>query len=338
MKYRVSPPKIGRFFSLPCSAVDNYIKLADAEFYKALLCVFCADSDVFSAAEIASRCGISEKKAEEAVIFWSGEGVFELSPLGESEQTKPKAVEAAKKESTEEKPAEPKKTKAVVKYSPHELVQRGKDESDIGMLYEEIQKIFGRTINPHEIAAIINIYDYYGFSAPSIIIMAQHCMDMGKNKVSYLEKIAKDWFEKGITEYPQVEAEIIRRTEQYDFECQAARVLNLRDGLVESQRAYLSKWREWGFSLDMFSLAADISKEMINKIDLKYIDGIIKNWKKEEIFTPAEARERDKKYEETKKGHNKQTAEQTSFDLESWRQIAESFDPNKIGFKEEEQS
>ena len=31
MKYRIDLPRVGRFFSVPCSAVDKYIKTADAD-------------------------------------------------------------------------------------------------------------------------------------------------------------------------------------------------------------------------------------------------------------------------------------------------------------------
>lgn len=70
MKYRIDLPRVGRFFSVPCSAIDKYIKTADADYFKVLMCLLCADSDIADEQEIAERCGFKNVSiAADGILF-----------------------------------------------------------------------------------------------------------------------------------------------------------------------------------------------------------------------------------------------------------------------------
>ncbi len=330
MIYNISTPTFRKVFALPCAA-DSFLKTADGDFYKVLITVYGSDSDIADTADIALRCGISEQKANDALLFWDSNGLLSLDG---KQKDRPKAVAAsASMEHSEQKPAQQTASKAVVKYSPSELAKKGKDVPEIGMLFEEIQKIFGRTINAHETAALITIYEYYGFSVSTILIMAQYCRDNGKERISYLEKLAKSWFEEGIIDYHQAEAEIIRLTDENDFDKRAARSLNIRDGLTERQRKFINDWRNWGFTIDMISLAGERSRDRLNKVDMRYINGIMENWRKSGIFTPRDAEQQDIEFKENKQKNKNNGSDAPSYDIKAWQDMAASIDPNEIGFK-----
>ena len=85
MKYRIDLPRVGRFFSVPCSAVDKYIKTADADYFKVLMCLLCADSDIADEQEIAERCGFKNvSTTADGILFWKNCGVISAETLAES--------------------------------------------------------------------------------------------------------------------------------------------------------------------------------------------------------------------------------------------------------------
>ena len=74
-----------------------------------------------------------------------------------------------------------------IRYSPKELAQKAKDDKNVRVLFEEIQKVFGRTINATDSAALVDIYEYYGYDVPTILILAEYCSGLGKTRLRELD-------------------------------------------------------------------------------------------------------------------------------------------------------
>ena len=69
MNYKIDVKQWGRFFSVPCSVVDDYILLSDGDFVKVLLCILCSNSNIISVENLSKQAGVSEEKAEDAIRF-----------------------------------------------------------------------------------------------------------------------------------------------------------------------------------------------------------------------------------------------------------------------------
>ena len=76
MDYKIDCRQWGRFFSVPCSVVDDYILISDGDFVKVLLCLLCSNSQVVSTEQLGAMAGVSAEKAEDAIIHWAGLGVI----------------------------------------------------------------------------------------------------------------------------------------------------------------------------------------------------------------------------------------------------------------------
>ena len=75
MDYKIDCRQWGRFFSVPCSVVDDYVLLSDGDFVKVLLCILCSNSQLVSPEQLGAKAGVSPEKAEDAIIHWAGLGV-----------------------------------------------------------------------------------------------------------------------------------------------------------------------------------------------------------------------------------------------------------------------
>lgn len=343
MKYRIDLPRVGRFFSVPCNAVDKYIKTADADYFKVLMCLLCADSDITDEQEIAERCGFKNiSTVADGILFWKNCGVISAETVGESapKQAEPTSAPILPKQETPAAPVcvtdavNPMKNtaaaKSIMRYSNKEIMEKVKKNAELKTLFDQAERIFGRLINGSETAGLLNLYEYYGYDVPSILLLIDFCVSIGKPRIAYIETVAKDWFSRGICTYAQVESEIAEQEKQHDVNVRFARVLGIEGKLTKKQEEMFAEWNSWGFSADMVDLAGERCRENKNKTSVSYINGILKRWKESGIATPEDVEQQ----EIARRRQIEQ--EKPSYDLDRWQQMADNFDPNTLGFEEDD--
>lgn len=332
MEYNIDFKRWGRFFSVPCSVVDEYISLCDGDFLKVLLSILCSNSQTISTEQLADKLGISDEKVEDAIIFWTGLDVISAEKNVEIKQTIKiqKSVKPAESKSLQQTVGaiNPSKNsvdaKTRVKYSTREISEKIENNDELKALFDNIQTVLSRTINGTEMAAILNLYEYYNFSAASILMIAEYCVSIGKNRMAYIETVAKNWFEKGICSYSEVEQEIIRQGENRSFELKVMNIFGLDNRLTKKQRELIAKWRDMGFSLDMLEIAYEKCMNNTNKLSFAYINKILENWSGKDIMTPKQVDEDDLKYVSKKPKIDSTTSKDTSYDLNEWEKYAMS--------------
>lgn len=337
MDYKIDCRQWGRFFSVPCSVVDDYILLSDGDFVKVLLCILCSNSQLVSPEQLGAKAGVSPEKAEDAIIHWANLGVISAE-TGEGnavEQIKPQTAEVQKPMVIQQVEAinpapNSVDAKTRVKYSTREIAEKIESSEELKALYDDIQTVFKRTINGTEMAAILNLYEYYNYSAASILMIAEFCTSIGKSKMAYIETVAKSWFERGICSYVEVEAEIIRQSEFMSFERQVMRTFGVESKLSKRQKELIQKWHDMGFSLEMLEIAYEKCMNSTNKLNFGYINKILENWSGKSILTPQQVDEDDRKFA-GKKAAKTTESKETSYDLDEWEKYAMSFNPNQGG-------
>ena len=336
MDYKIDCKRWGRFFSVPCCVVDDYIRLSDGDFVKVLLCILCSDTQQISSQALAQKAGVSEDKAEDAIIHWAGLGVISAKTVeGKTIET----VQVQTAVSNNAKPVQqveainPAKNsvdaKTRVKYSTREIAEKIEKSEELKALYDDIQKVFKRTINGTEMAAILNLYEYYNYSAASILMIAEYCMSIGKGRMAYIETVAKNWFEQGVCSYSEVEAQIIRQTELRSYQSRVMQIFGLENKLTKRQRELIQKWDSMGFSFDMLEIAYEKCMNATNKLNFGYINKILENWSGKHIMTPQQVDEDDSRFSNSKNKKQKSEEKKTSYDLDQWEQYAMNFDPTK---------
>ncbi|MDO5125282.1 MAG: DnaD domain protein [Ruminococcus sp.] len=337
MNYKIDVKQWGRFFSVPCSVVDDYILLSDGDFVKVLLCILCSNSNIISVENLSKQAGVSEEKAEDAIIHWSTLGVISAQTedgkaLDPQPQIHNNQVSASV--GTVESisiPKSPTDAKTRVKYSTREIAEKIDANDELKGLFDAMQTVLKRIINGTEMAAILNLYEYYNYSAASILMIAEFCVKIGKNRIAYIEKVAKSWFEQGICTYSEVEAEIVRQEAYQSYEKSIMRVFGVQNKLSKRQQEYVSQWNSMGFSVEMLEIAYDICMNNTNKLSFPYINKILENWVKKNIRTPKQYEKDDTSYKNNMKQTVSGEKKDTSYDLNELQQYLLNYNAVKDG-------
>lgn len=337
MNYKIDCKHWGRFFSVPCSVVDDYILVSDGDFVKVLLCILCSNTNLISTDDLARQSGISEDRAEDAIIHWTNLGVITAETVdGRSLAVKTRIKSVNHSETSYSKSGEMNSSKNVtdaktrVKYSTREIAEKIDSSDELKALFDDIQRVLKRIINGTEMAAILNLYEYYDYSAASILMIAEYCMSLGKGKMAYIETVAKDWFDQGICSYAEVEAEIIRQSAQRTFETKVIRAFGIENKITKRQREFIQNWRNMGFSVEMLGIAYEKCMNATNKLNFGYINKILETWSGKNIKTPAQVDEDDSAFSKKTKA-DRQDNKDTSYDLSEWEKYAMNFNPVKSG-------
>lgn len=335
MVYRVDCSRWGRFFQVPCSVVDEHIKLSDGEFIKVLLCILCGNSNIIDTDKLSGQAGVSVRTVEDSLRYWAGLGVISLYDENGGDV---KAVGQTSEPCAAVQPkAEEPKPKTVVRYSPKDLSDKINKNGELKLLTDDVQRILGRTINATETAGLLNLYEYYGFSAASILMITDYCHKLGKDRFAYIERVAKDWFERGITSYSDVENEIIAQSKTRSYEYKTAKAFGINSKLSKRQQEYIDSWRSMGFSIEMLEIAYEKCMDAKNTLSFSYIDGIVKNWAGKSISTPEQVSREEQRFADSNKKKKQMSdngGKSTSYDLDEWEQYAMNFDPNRGGDKQ----
>ena len=329
MTYRIDFDRWGRFFNVPCNIVDEHLRLADGDFIKVLLCILSGNSSTADSEQLSALSGVKEKRVNDAVHYWADLGVIRVEGIPQAERpAAPASAPASVKPSL---PVREKNVRSSLKYSPKDLANKLNDNEDLRLVVTEYEKIKGTLIKDNEIMAFINLIEYYGFDAQSLVLMIEYCHKLGKNSIAYLEKMAKDWFDRDIVTYPDVEAEIIRQSMMRSFEHKAAKAIGLEGKPSANQSEKIKLWNEKGISIEMLKIAYDKCMDAISKPSFSYISKIVENWFNEGITTADAVKEKDKVRNDRASGNNNDGPARTSYDLDEWERFAMSFDPDNGG-------
>ena len=283
MEYNILIKNWGRMFTVPCTVVDEYIKLASGNAVKVLLCLLCSNSNKFKSEDIASMTGINTSEVDDAIEFWCQLEVIENI-------NKPTRVKDTEKEVIVQKPEKnsiieaenPAKntlsTKTSVKYSPKEIEKIVQNSADLKFMMDNIQTVLKKPITYTEQCSLVNLHEYYGFSVSIILMLFDYCQSIGKTRIAYVEAIAKDWFQRDIITHEAVEKEIIRLIDYNSFENKVKFAFGLETRPSPKQKKFIDDWMKLGLSIDMITFAYEKCVDNTNKLSFEYINKILVSW------------------------------------------------------------
>lgn len=289
MQYQIIP--VGEMwqsgsFCIPTKVANDYIKLASEYQIKALLIVLSSNGTA-EAKAVAKVLGCTESDAEEFLDFWVEEGV--LSRNGEIITT-PK-VATPKVE--EKKPVEKKvETLPVPTLTSKDIVDMCRSNEDLAELLRNAEEVIGKILSHVDKQLIVNMNTYYGLPADVVLVILQYYMSEKERGRAignaYISAMAKNWAEEGIITLELADQKLhdLEASDRLWSEIVAMSGIAHKSP-TQKQREMIRGWHN-DFSIEMISLACDAMKENAEKPSLKYIDGVLRNWKKKNITTPQD--------------------------------------------------
>lgn len=330
MKYIFKFKNYGQFFSVPSIIANKYLKSANGDFIKVLLYIFSMNSEEVTTKIIADSLNLKEDLVDDAIVFWNSKKIFGVCIDNEKNEEELKEIENSQKSIVEA--VNPTKnsltTKNHVKYSSKDIAVIINQQKEIKELYLNLEQILKRPLRFVEQCGYLNLVENYGLPIAGILLLAQYCYDIDKTSMRYIETIADSWFNNNITTYPQIECEINTMIKNKSFERKVLRGFGMKTRPTKKQEDFIEGWKTAGFSVDMVMCAYERCIDSINELSFSYINGIIKKWYKNKIFTTEDLENSEEKFTQTKKVKRRKGDDgKRSYDLDEFDDFSMNYIP-----------
>ncbi len=319
MSYSVNPSFFKSIFAVPTDIVDKHIRLANGDQLKVLLWILRNSTDNPDINEMCKALKMNQSDAADYLQYWVLMGV--LSENGEISVPSSAPVEIKK----EEKPVEmPKADIAPVtpsKPSSREILERIEESPEIGHLFNEAQKLLGKTIGYDGQCTLLLLHDHYGLPTEVLFMMIDYCVSIGKSNYAYLEAVGRDWGSREIDTLEKAAEQIAtlkNANAVWKEFSKNAGITNPRPTVKQTE--YLRRWsNEWNFSITMIILAYEEMANHTAKLSMPYIDKILASWHEKGLKTPDDVEKASKEQKEKTPASKTGSGQDASYDLDKFK-------------------
>lgn len=272
--------------------IKNHLPGANATFVKVYiyLLMLAQTGESMDFPNIAEILGLLESDLIHAIKYWENQGVIERS--GDTFLFNKGTGDVKSQESNDLVSDAPyhKPERAIA-----DIISSDKALSDMFMLSQEI---LGKTITERDMETIYWFYSDLKMPPEVILLLLEYCVSKGKNRMSYIEKVAVSWNEMGLNTAENVAAYLKGEEKKTGFLYSIRKIMGIADrSLSQIEEKYLVKWHEdLKMSEEMIALAYEYCIIQTAKLSFPYIDKIIVRWAKEGIETVADAEEDNRKF------------------------------------------
>ena len=293
--------KTGQLFAVPVSVADHLLKLASHDQLKVLLYVLCHADETLTQKQIADACKVRREAITEALQFWQDANVLFYSEQTPSvkiadlpQQAAPaQQPAAALPKAAEPEPAAPARVIPQHRHelTPSEIAALCAQDSAFQEMLAVIERQKGSPLTHTEQEFLLGyLHEYLGFPPDVIVMLAAYSIRIDCFHTRYVEKIALDWFEKGITDHDSAQEDIQRREQNRTFTGRIMRIFEMRRRPVAKQQAFIDEWQRKGYAVELIQFAYEKCRESADdKVSYPYINSILVRWAESGITTLSEA-------------------------------------------------
>lgn len=271
-------------------AVEPLLADADAADLRVLIYAALRDADGedFEPKDAAEALALTESEVRSSVKFWRGAGL-----LGVSRRPAAEKADAAVPAAAADVPApadKPLRNKAPMQLSGAELCRVAKENADFSDLLHAAQQTAGWIFNESEICIVASLYASLHLPGEFILNLIGYYVCKKEMPLRYVEKVAYDLCDKGITTTAALEEWLRRREESETHEGIVRRLFGLgQRTLTEKERAAVDSWFGLlGYGEDMVRAAYEKTVNTIGKASIAYAASILRAWHEAGYKTPAD--------------------------------------------------
>ncbi|WP_300276340.1 DnaD domain protein [Peptacetobacter sp.] len=171
------------------------------------------------------------------------------------------------------------------------IVERNSNPK-IRKMFNEINKIIGRYLEPTEKISIMEMMDKYNMSEEMMVCAYEHSKDQtgAVKPLKYVEAIIRNWYDSNLYTVEEVESSFAKRSQRYTMYRHVFNELSFRREPTKAEKETMDIWFDvYKADIELVLEACSKSKNISNP-NISYINGIIKNWADKEIHTISELR------------------------------------------------
>ena len=188
-------------------------------------------------------------------------------------------------------------------YTENDVFEALDQDFDFRILYGEVQRLLGKSLNTEELKILLGFTRYLGFTPDVISVLVNYCRDRQRQKginrspsLRMIEKEAYAWAEKGIDSLEEAAAYIQNQNQYNTRMAHIKHLLQIRGRrLTTAEERYAYQWSEMGFDDETILMAYE--RTCINTGGLKwpYMNSILKRWHDAGLHTADQVRSGDSK-------------------------------------------
>ena len=173
-----------------------------------------------------------------------------------------------------------------------------KDRDNTAQLLIVAEAYIGRPLSASDLKTILYFSDCLHFSDDLIDYLIQYCVDRGKKDFKYIEAVALNWAQSGITTPKQAE----KFAAKYDKSVYTImKELGKSNAPTSKEMEYINRWmKEYGFTADIISEACGRTVMATDNHRFEYAEGILSSWKKENVHRKSDIQRIDDLYQKRK--------------------------------------
>lgn len=316
-------------FAVPGSVLEY---LRDADSLELSVLLYALAKGDFNLTDAAEELGTDESEFMNAVNTWEHRGVLFIERKSTKKQRSEKidsiGASSSKKNVASKKEAVSTPPKKAVKRTSHlpgytteetaDFLEKNKATAEI---IDSCENIIGKIFTSAEINIIVGMLDHLSLSGDYILLLFAHAASIGKKTVRYIEQMAIGFFDRGITEYAELEAELSSLKKASELESRVRAVFGMgKRALTSKEEKFIRSWStKLGYGEDIIKRAYEITVNNTNEPSMDYANAILENWYKanlktlEEIDASIAARNAEKK---------KESSDNSSFDTDDFFEAA----------------
>ena len=290
---------------VPLSAdfVDYFMPKARGEYVKVYIMVLRytqMGEDGVTTAFLAEILGLLETDVLKALEYWDKVGLISLNTIDghgnmSIEIKEGQALINTKLDQRSQTPFE-------AQIKPEEPIVEQRDENISDPMLSEISMLMGRPLSSSDAEKFLYFKEKYKFPEEVIILLVQQCVSKGKTSMRYIETVAINWESQGIKTTELAQKNIKNHEDRWMNFRKVLTYLGMNDkDIPKPQEDLLDKWfYTFEFTTGMILKACDISFSTLGKVELGYINGILRSWHKDGIKTLKDIEDSEKKPRKTK--------------------------------------
>lgn len=187
-------------------------------------------------------------------------------------------------------------------YSPTQLTALDKNREMENILYQ-FEMYCGHTPTPSEFQTLLYIYDQLHFPAELLEYLIEYCASLEHTSHRYMEKVAIDWYTRSIQTAEQAKQETAA---YHTLNAAISKELGLSRVLTPTELRYINTWKnDYAFQQDIIIEACQRASAD-NKINFRYINGILTNWHESNVTCLNDIKKLDQQHMEKKKATSRQ--------------------------------
>ncbi|MBR6402702.1 MAG: DnaD domain protein [Eubacterium sp.] len=209
--------------------------------------------------------------------------------------------------------------------SPEDLSGMLRDP-EIHDLINEATAYCNRELAQKELNSLIYIKDQLGFSFDLCEYLLEYCAEIKKTSFSYIEKVAKNWYEEGISNRDEAEEYSTRYLTLYSRILKTLGITS-RFSPAPVEKKFIDTWtRDYGFS-DTIIIEA-CNRAITSKphdANFPYVNGILEKWYKNNVHSLSDIAALDESHAKNSKPASRQTAETKKSKTDKLRQLEQFY-------------